>query len=81
MFLKQSNTKVFCKYGTSLLETPTWNYNFRNAQRCSPFSTIDYTIDENLSVVARERLTVFGKSICINEQAEFNIAKEEKGIK
>ena len=32
--------------------------------------------DENLSVVAEECLTVLGKSICINEQAELNIANK-----
>ena len=60
---------------------PTWKYNFRNTQRCSPLSSIHYVIDENLSVIAAEGLTVLGKSICINEQAKLNIAKENYGIK
>ena len=60
---------------------PTWKYNFKNMQRCSPLSSIHYVIDENLSVIAAEGLTVLGKSICINEQAELNIAKENYGIK
>ena len=63
---------------------PTWKYNFRNtltwsnniAQRYSPLSFIHSVNYENLSVVAEECLTVLGKSICINEQAELNIAKE-----
>ena len=61
--------------------TPTWKYNFRNtlkwssniAQRCSPLPSIYYVIDENLSVVAGECLTVLWKLIYINKQV--NIAK------
>ena len=49
---------------------PKWKYNFRNTQRYSPLSSIHYVIEENLSVVAAECLTVLGTSICINEQAE-----------
>ena len=63
---------------------PTWKYDFRNAltwsnniaQMFSPLSFIHSVNEENLSVVAEECLTVLGKSICINEQAELNIAKE-----
>ena len=57
---------------------PTWKYNFRNTQRYSPLPSIHYVIDENLSVVAVECLTVLGN---INEQVELNIAKENCGIK
>ena len=62
---------------------PTWKYNFRNtltwwnniAQKYSPLSFTHSVNDENLSVVAEECLTFLGKSICIIEQAELNIAK------
>ena len=54
---------------------PTWKYKFKNtltwsndvAQRCSRLSP--------RRMVAEQSLTVLGKSICINEQAELNIAK------
>ena len=63
---------------------PTWKYNFRNtfklsnniAEMYTPLSLIHSVNDENLSVVAEECLTVLGKSICINEEAELNIAKD-----
>ena len=56
--------------------TPTWKYNLRNtlkwssnvAQRCSSLPSIYYVIDENLSVVAGECLTVLWKLICISKQ-------------
>ena len=62
---------------------PTWKYIIRNtltwsnntAQRYSPLSLTHSVNDENLSVVTEECLTILGKSICINEQAELNIAK------
>ena len=59
-------------------KAPTWKYNFRNTQRYSPLPFIHYVIDENLSVVAVECLTLLGN---INEQVELNIAKENYGIK
>ena len=71
-----STKKVFCKYAASLLDFRnilTWSNNI--AQLYSPLSFI-LSDDENLSVVAEECLIVLGKSTCINEQAELNIAKE-----
>ena len=46
------------------------------AQRRFPLRFICCVIDENLYVVAGEYLTVLWKLICINEQVELNIAKE-----
>ena len=59
----------------------TRKYNFRNTQSFPRLSAIHCVIDENLPVVAGECLTVSWKLICIKEQAELNIAKENYGIK